>query len=109
MTVTHAMTKPHAKTLAVDGPSFTVSPGAVTVRHSAGAIRAFVACSFRSPVLHIPGGHPGRFMPELIAGNSIAAAPINGTSSSMVGRVLTTLYAAVALVSRGALLARRDA
>ena len=89
---------------------FGVGIGAI-IRHSAGAVGAFVGYTVLLPIcLHNVAGDPGRFMPELIYGNSIAAvAPLNGAPSSTVGLLLMTLYAAVALVVGAALLARRDA
>jgi ABC-2 type transport system permease protein len=89
---------------------FGVGIGAI-IRHSAGAIGVFVGCTFLLPVsLQGVAGNPGRFMPELLYGNSIAAVnPVNGAPSSTVGLLLMTLYAAVALGIGGALLARRDA
>ena len=81
------------------------------IRHGAGAIGVFVGCTFLLPVsLQGVAGNPGRFMPELLYGDSIAAVnPVNGSPSSTVGLFLMTLYAAVALGIGGALLRRRDA
>ncbi|MGB7052754.1 MAG: ABC transporter permease [Acidimicrobiales bacterium] len=89
---------------------FGVGIGAI-IRHSVGAIGGFVGCTFLLPViLHSVAGNPGRFTPEVIYANSIAAVvPINGSPSSTVGLLLMTLYAVAALVIGGTLLARRDA
>ncbi|MGO9857538.1 MAG: ABC transporter permease [Acidimicrobiales bacterium] len=82
-----------------------------TIRHSAGAIAAFVGCTLLLPILlHNVDGDPSRFMPAMLLGNSVAAVvPVFDALSSTAAILLMAFYAAVALAVGGTLLARRDA
>jgi ABC-2 type transport system permease protein len=85
------------------------------IRHSAGAVAALVGvillvppilAAFPDSVLH----GPGRFLPELIAENSLAISrPVPYSLSPWTGLGMLCLYAAVVLGAGGLLLARRDA
>jgi ABC-2 type transport system permease protein len=85
------------------------------IRHSAGAVAALVGvillvppilAAFPGSVLH----GPGRFLPELIAENSLAISrPVPYSLSPWTGLGMLCLYAAVVLGAGGLLLARRDA
>jgi ABC-2 type transport system permease protein len=85
----------------------------VIIRHSAGAIAAFVGSTLLLPVLLQPlaaDGNPARFTPEAILANSVAAVvPQSGQLSSTVGFLLMGGYCAVALAVGALLLVRRDA
>jgi ABC-2 type transport system permease protein len=85
----------------------------VIIRHSAGAIAAFVGVIFLLPTLLQSlnsYGNPARFTPEAILANSVAAVvPQSGQLSPMVGFLLMVVYCAVALGVGMLLLNRRDA
>jgi hypothetical protein len=85
----------------------------VILRHTAGAISAFVGVIFLLPVLLQPlqsDGNPGRFTPEQILANSVAAVvPQSGQVSAGFGFALMTLYCAVTLGVAVLVLQRRDA
>jgi ABC-2 type transport system permease protein len=85
------------------------------IRHTAGAISAVVGVLFVLPLILIPLGTSiqnsvGKFLPMLIAENSITAVkPVAHSLSPGVGFGVLCLYAAVALAVGGWALARRDA
>jgi ABC-2 type transport system permease protein len=81
------------------------------VRHTAGAIAAFVGVTLLLPVLlQSVGGDPARFAPENILANSVAAvAPQSGQLGAVEGFALMVLYTAAALGTGMFLLLRRDA
>ena len=85
------------------------------IRHTAGAISAVVGVLFVLPLILVPLGTSiqnaaGRFMPMLIAENSLGAVkPVAHSLSPGVGFALLCLYAATALAVGSWLLARRDA
>ncbi len=85
----------------------------VMIRHTAGAITAFVGAVFLLPVLLqqlSADGHPARFTPLQILANSVAAVvPQRGAVSPTLGFILMALYCAVTLVLGMILLQRRDA
>jgi hypothetical protein len=85
----------------------------VIIRHSAGAIGAFVGAIFLLPTLLQPlnaYGNPARFTPEAILANSVAAVvPQSSQLSPMVGFLLMVAYCAVVLGVGMLLLNRRDA
>jgi ABC-2 type transport system permease protein len=85
----------------------------VIIRHSAGAIAAFVGTTLLLPVLLQPlaaDGNPARFTPEQILADSVAAVvPQSGQLSPTVGFLLMVGYCAVALAVGALLLMRRDA
>ena len=85
----------------------------VIIRHTVGAIAAFVGVIFLLPVLLQPlsaHGHPGRFAPEEILSNSVAAVvPQSGQLTSTVGFLLMIVYCAVVLGIATMLLIGRDA
>ncbi len=88
---------------------FGVGLGTI-IRHSAGAIGAFVGIVLVLPVV-VAGlpGHIGRFTPEGILSSSVAAVrPQTGWLSPWVGLALMALYATVALGIGAVALARRD-
>jgi hypothetical protein len=91
---------------------FALGLGTV-IRHTAGAVAAFVGCTLLLPILLQPltaHGNPARFAPEAIFSNSVAAVvPQSGQLSPAVGFLMMALYCAVALGLGAALLARRDA
>jgi ABC-2 type transport system permease protein len=85
----------------------------IIIRHTAGAITAFVGVIFLLPVVlqslnaH---GNPGRFTPEQILANSVAAVVHqSGQVTPIVGFLLMVLYCALALGVGMVLLVRRDA
>jgi len=83
----------------------------VIIRHTAGAMAAFVGVTFLLPVLlqHVPGT-PSRYTPIGILANSVSAVvPQSGQVSAPVGFVLMVLYCSVVLGLAAALIARRDA
>jgi ABC-2 type transport system permease protein len=85
--------------------------GAV-VRHGAAAVATLVGGLFVLPIVFGEAGRGiGRFMPELIAGNSLAAVkPVPGFAwSPWLELAITALYPAVLLGVGGWLLVRRDA
>jgi ABC-2 type transport system permease protein len=83
------------------------------IRHTAGAIGAFVGVVFLLPILLqslSAHGNPARFAPEEILANSVAAVvPQSGQVSPTVGMVLMGLYCVVILGTGMFLLIRRDA
>jgi ABC-2 type transport system permease protein len=85
----------------------------VIIRHSAGAIAAFVGFTFLLIAVLQPlsaDGNPARFAPEEILANSVAAVvPQSNQLSPTVGFLMMALYTVVALGIAGVLLVRRDA
>lgn len=85
----------------------------VIIRHSAGAIAAFVGFTFLLPAILQPLnslGNPARFAPESILANSVAAVvPQSNQLSPTVGFLFMALYTAVALGLGALVLVRRDA
>jgi ABC-2 type transport system permease protein len=85
----------------------------VIIRHSAGAIAAFVGLTLLLPAVLQPlnaMGNPARFAPEAILANSVAAVvPQSNQLSPTVGFLLMALYVAVALGLGAVVLVRRDA
>ena len=85
------------------------------IRHTAGAIGAIAGVVFALPlvILALPDSvRPGamKFLPELIAENSLAAAkPVAYSLTPWAGLGMLGLYAVVALSIGGWLMARRDA
>jgi ABC-type transport system involved in multi-copper enzyme maturation permease subunit len=81
------------------------------VRHTAGAIAAFVGVTLLLPILlQSVGGDPARFAPENILANSVAAvAPQSGQLGAVQGFGVMVLYTAAALGAGLFLLLRRDA
>lgn len=85
------------------------------IRHSAAAVAALTGLILLLPPLlaAFPGSvlqGPGRFLPELIAENSLAVSrPVPYSLSPWAGLGMLCLYAAVMLGAGGLLLARRDA
>jgi len=85
--------------------------GAV-VRHGAAAVATLAGGLFVLPIVFGAAGRAmGRFMPELIAGNSLAAVkPVPGFAwSPWLELAITAVYPAVLLAVGGWLLVRRDA
>ena len=86
---------------------------AAVIRHTAGTIAAVVGVVFVLPLLLLPLGQHNsvlKFLPEMIAENSLAAVkPVVNSLSAGAGFGLLCLYAAVALAAGGWALARRDA
>jgi ABC-2 type transport system permease protein len=83
----------------------------VLIRHTAGAIAAFVGLTFLLPLLlqRIPG-NPGRLTPIPILADSVSAVVRQSNSvSAPVGLLLMVLYCTVILGLAAALFARRDA
>jgi hypothetical protein len=83
----------------------------VIIRHTAGAISAFVGATFLLPVLLGPiSSHPVRFTPLGILANSVTAVIRQpGQVSPAFGLFLMTLYCAAALAVAAVLFLRRDA
>jgi ABC-2 type transport system permease protein len=81
------------------------------VRHGAAAIATLVALVFVLPIIGFGGTVAGKFLPELIAANSLSAVkPVEGyTLSPWAGIGIICLYAAALLVAGTWLLTRRDA
>jgi ABC-2 type transport system permease protein len=85
------------------------------IRHTAGAISALVGILFVLPLILLPLGTSiqdsvGKFLPMIIAENSITAVKLAPDSlSAGLGFGLLCAYAAAALVIGGVVLARRDA
>lgn len=81
------------------------------IRHSAGAIAAFVGCTLLLPLLlHSVPDHLVRFTPESIFANSVVAVvPTSGALNSTEGFLVMAGYAMAALALGGLLLVRRDA
>ena len=81
------------------------------IRHGAAAIAVAVGGMYVLPlVIATAGRSAGRFLPELIAGNSLAAVqPVAGfTWSPWLELAIVAAYPAVLLAAGGWLLARRD-
>jgi hypothetical protein len=81
------------------------------IRHTAGALAAYAGVVLLVPILFktVPG-NPGRFGPDAILANSVAAVvPQHDTLSATVGFLLMVAYGLVALGLGAALLIRRDA
>jgi ABC-2 type transport system permease protein len=85
----------------------------VIIRHTAGAIATFVGAIFLLPVLLqslSAHGTPGRFAPEEMLSNSVAAVVReSGQLTPVVGFLLMVLYTAVTLGIAMRLLIGRDA
>jgi ABC-2 type transport system permease protein len=83
------------------------------IRHTAGAITAFVGAIFLLPLLLQPlhaDGNPARFTPESMLANSVAAVVHqSGQVNPYVGFLLMALYCTLALAIGAVLLNRRDA
>lgn len=85
--------------------------GAV-LRHGAAAVAVVIGGLFVLPIIIGAAGHGyGKVMPELIAGNSLAAVkPVDGfTWSPWLELGIVALYPALLLAAGGWLLIRRDA
>jgi ABC-2 type transport system permease protein len=83
----------------------------VIIRHTAGAMAAFVGITFLLPLLiqHIPGT-PSRYTPVGILANSVSAVvPQSGQVAPTTGFLLMVLYTAVILALGAVFMARRDA
>jgi len=82
------------------------------IRHSAAAITTLVGAVFVVPALGLALTPAGKFLPMLIAANSLGAVKPQ-TSAGMLppwaGLGVISLYAAILLATGGSLLARRDA
>jgi ABC-2 type transport system permease protein len=88
-----------------------VGVGAI-LRHGAAAVGVLVGGLFVLPLIAGAASHAaGKFMPELIAGNSLAAVkPVSGfTWSPWLELGIVALYPAALLAAGGWLLVRRDA
>jgi ABC-2 type transport system permease protein len=85
----------------------------VIIRHSAGAIAAFVGATLLLPALLQPlnaHGNPARFTPEQILANSVAAVVRqSGQLTPGVGFLLMVGYCGAALLIGTLLLTRGDA
>jgi ABC-2 type transport system permease protein len=84
----------------------------ILVRHSAAAVAIVIGGLFVLPLIIGPLSHPtGRFMPELIVGNSLAAVkPVSGFGwSPWLELAITALYPAVLLTAGCIRLTRTDA
>lgn len=81
------------------------------VRHGAAAIAILVGLVFVAPLAGLAATPVGKFLPELIYGNSLGATkPVPGfTVSPWAGLGLICAYTAVLLAVAGWLLTRRDA
>jgi len=81
------------------------------IRHGAAAITALVGLVFVAPLAGLAATPAGKFLPELIYGNSLVATkPVAGFSlSPWIGLGIVGAYAVVLLAVGGWLLARRDA
>ncbi len=89
---------------------FGVGIGAI-IRHSAGAIGAFVGCTLLSSILlqHV-GGNPARYTPVMIYGNSVASVVhVPGALNSSTGFAYMALYTVAALTTGAVALSKRDA
>jgi hypothetical protein len=86
---------------------------AALIRHTAGAIAAVAGVVFVLPLALLPLGQHNaamKFLPEMIAENSITAVkPVADSLSAGAGLGMLCLYAAVALAAGGWAMARRDA
>jgi hypothetical protein len=82
------------------------------IRHGAAAIATLVGALFVAPIAGLAQTPAGRFLPELIAANSLGAT-VPATRAGMLppwaGLGLICGYAAVLLILGGWLLTRRDA
>jgi ABC-2 type transport system permease protein len=85
----------------------------VIIRHTAGAISAFVGFTFLLMVVLQPfhqSGNPAKFAPEEILANSVAAVVHQSNQlSPTTGFLWMVFYAAAALVVAGLVLVHRDA
>jgi hypothetical protein len=85
----------------------------VIIRHTAGAISAFVGLTFLLAVILQPlnaHGDPGRFAPEQMLANSVAAVMRSpGQLTPTTSFLWMVFYTAVALVVAGLALSHRDA
>jgi len=81
------------------------------VRHGAAAITALVGVVFVAPLAGLAATPAGKFLPELINANSLAATkPVQGFAlSPWAGLGLIAAYAVALLAVGGWLLTRRDA
>jgi ABC-2 type transport system permease protein len=83
------------------------------IRHTAGAVATLVGGLFVLPIIigNAAGHSSGKFLPELIVGNSLSAVkPVQGfTWSPWVELAIVALYAVVLVGAGGWLLVRRDA
>jgi len=80
------------------------------VRHSAGAVAAYVGLTLAVPALlsALPG-HAERFAPETILSSSVSTVvPQPHLLTPWVGMAMMALYAGISLVVGGVVLARRD-
>jgi ABC-2 type transport system permease protein len=82
----------------------------VIIRHTAGALAAYVGVTFLLPVLiqKIPG-HPVRFTPLGVANSLTDVIPQGNQLTAPVGFLLIVLYCVIFLALGAALIARRDA
>jgi hypothetical protein len=88
----------------------------VIIRHTAGAITAFIGGLFAVPMIILMAGGEsvmdtvGKFVPMLIDENSVGAVkPVAGALPPWAGLGMMCLYAILALGAGGWLLLRRDA
>ncbi len=89
---------------------FGLGLGAI-IRHSAGAVAAFAGLVLFLPAALSPiPGHVARFSPEVIISSSVGAVLVQPHQlSPWVGFAVMAIYAVVAVLVGGAVLARRDA
>jgi ABC-2 type transport system permease protein len=80
------------------------------IRHTAGAVTAFVGVVFLLPVIsnRLPGD-AYRYTPLDIVANSVSTVSEHGQLDPIVGFVVLALYTAVVLLAGTAVLVRRDA
>ena len=85
----------------------------VIIRHTAGAIATYVGVIFLIPIFLQPlssSGNPGRFAPEQMLANSVAAVvPQSGQVTAPLACLLMVAYCAVVLAAAMMLLRARDA
>jgi ABC-2 type transport system permease protein len=83
----------------------------VILRHTAGAISAYIAIAFLLPLLlHQVGGDPTRYSPLQIMINSVSVTVVtHGQVSPIVGLLLMVAYATAALVAGAFMFVARDA
>jgi ABC-2 type transport system permease protein len=85
----------------------------VIIRHTAGAIATYVGVIFLIPIFLQPlssSGNPGRFAPEQMLANSVAAVvPQSGQVTAPLACLLMVAYCAVVLAAALTLLRARDA
>jgi hypothetical protein len=82
------------------------------VRHGAAAVATLIGGLFVLPIVTAASGRAmARFMPELIAGNALAAVkPVDGFGwSPWLELLIAALYPALLLAAGSLLLVRRDA